>query len=65
METMSEAHSNLEEKDNPSILKDDFLQQQAHPFSHWQHQLLDWSNKKSISSIEINQTLPVPVYDVS
>ena len=31
---MQEPQSNLEQKDNPNILKEMFPQEQTHPFSH-------------------------------
>ena len=34
METMQEPQSNLEEKDNPSILKDYFSKEQTYSLSH-------------------------------
>ena len=44
-----------------SILKDDFPQEQTHPFSHQQDQCY----QLSFFSIEINKLLPAPVYSVS
>ena len=47
--------SNLKEKDSPSILKDDFPQEQIHQFSHQQHQ-----SHQSFFSIEINKPFQMP-----
>ena len=57
---MLEANSNLEEKDKPSILKDDFSSRtDPSIFTSIAPMLLDGS-KLSFSSIEKNKPLPAP-----
>ena len=57
------ARANLEEKVNPSILKDDFRQERTHLFLHQQNQC--YQTGQSFSSIEINKSLPASVHSVS
>ena len=57
-----ETQSNLEEKVNPSILKNDFSSRtEPSIFTSTAAVLIDWSNE---TSIEINNPLPVPVHGV-
>ena len=63
---MYEPQSNLEKKDKPSILKDDFSSRTAPSiFTSIAPLLLDWSNKIDFSSTEINKIYPIPIHNVS
>ena len=66
IEIMHKPQSNLEEKVNPSILKDDFSSKtNLFIFTSIAPVLLDRSNKAScFSSTEINKPLPAPVHHI-
>ena len=60
--------SNLQQKDNPNVLRYDcFLRTDTSICTSIAPDLFDYSNEKSssFSSIEINNPLSVPVYSVS
>ena len=59
---MKESQSNLEEKVNPIILKDDFSSRTASSiFTSIESLLLDRSNETSFSNINTNKPLLAPV----
>ena len=67
IETMQEPQSDLEEKVNPSVLKDDFFSRTDQPILTSIAPVLFRlvkRNQLSFSSIEINRPLPDPVHSV-
>ena len=54
------------EKDNPSIIKDGFPQEEPHPLSLQQHQSYKRFKRSQLtfSSIKINKPLPAPVHSI-